>query len=556
MKPLTLAAALALPMGLQAAVPGSDADVDRLLAARLDGDRTGACVQAAVIEPGQVWRARRCAGTRANGPPAADAAFEIGSVSKTMVSALVAGLVDSGRWSLDDPIARHLPAGTDVPRQGERQILVRDLLTHASGLPALPADMQGGSAGDPYARLTEAGLLASLGKTRLTRAIGSQAEYSNFGMMVLSLAVARSLGGDLEAALREQLFQPLGMATAYIAKPGRAAPATGHLPDGSPAPAWTIATNLAGVGMVKATLDDMVRYARAQLGDGPPAPVARLRRTQQPLAHGFGMNWLLQQTQGRAWVLHEGGTGGFSSAVMLEPASQRAVVLLADTALVDLGGLGDLGAALLGLPVPLQPRRAVDTPPALRQALAGDYALGAMTLTIRDADGRLTVQAPGQPAFELRRDSRGDFYPLGLPALLRPEPPAPGQPVARFTWHQLGGVTPARRVGLVEAPPSISNPAWRDWAGEFELAPQFSLKVFERDGQLMVQGSGQPAIVATVAGTDRIEVPAVGAVVAFERDAGGRVVAAVLKQGGQSLRGPLRAAVPAPSAASRVPPGR
>lgn len=540
MKRKLLSALMMCLPALAAAMPAGDADVEKLLAARLDGDRTGACVQAAVIEAGKVWRASRCAGTRKDGPPAADAAFEIGSVSKTMTAALVAGLVDAGRWSVDDPIARHLPEGTVVPRQGERQILVRDLLTHTSGLPALPADMQGGTQTDPYARLTEAGLLASLGKTPLTRPIGSQAAYSNFGMMVLSLAVARSLGGDLEAALREQLFQPLGMDKAYIARPSGGAAAQGHLPDGTPAPAWTIATNLAGVGMVKATLDDMVRYARAQLGDGPAALVAQLRRTQQPLAHGFGMNWALPQVQGRALVAHDGGTGGFASIVMLEPAARRAVVVLADTALTDLGGVGDVALALLGVPQDLRPRRAVDTPAALRQALAGDYELGPMRLKIRDADGRLMAQAPGQPAFELRHDSRGDFYPLGFAALLRPEPPAAGQPVARFTWHQGGGVMQARRVGLVEAPPSISNPAWKDWAGEFQLAPQFSLRVFEHEGRLMVQGSGQPAIAAEVTGTDRIAIKAVGAVVEFERDASGQVAAAVLLQGGQRLRGPKK----------------
>ncbi|HEY0957533.1 MAG TPA: serine hydrolase domain-containing protein [Roseateles sp.] len=536
MKRITLAGTLlALSPLLHAA--SSDAGVERLLAARFDGDRTGACVQAAVIEPGKVWRASRCAGTRTDGPPPAGAAFEIGSVTKTMTAALVAGLVDAGRWSLDDAIARHLPEGTVVPRQGERQILVRDLLTHTSGLPPLPADMQGGTQADPYARLTEAGLLASLGKTALVFPIGSQAAYSNFGMMVLSLAVARSLGGDLEAALRGQLFQPLGMATAHVAKPLGAAPAQGHLPDGKPAPAWTIATNLAGIGMVKATLDDMVRYARAQLGDGPPAQVVSLRRSQQPLAQGYGMNWLLRRVQGRELVMHEGGTGGFSSLVALEPGAQRAVVVLADTALTDLGGLGDIGFALLGLDMPLQPRRAVEAPAALRRALAGDYELGPVRLKIWEADGRLLAQVPGQPALELRHDSRGDFYPLGLSALLRPEPPADDQPVARFAWQQGGGVTQARRVGLVEAPPTINNPAWKDWAGEFQLAPQFSLKVFERAGALMVQGSGQPAIAAEVTGTDRIAIKAVGAVVEFERDADQRVVAAVLLQGGQRLRG-------------------
>jgi hypothetical protein len=180
---------------------------------------------------------------------------------------------------------------------------------------------------------------------------------------------------------------------------------------------------------------------------------------------------------------------------------------------------------------------AVEVPATLRKALAGDYELGGMRLKIWEAGGRLMAQANGQAAFELRHDSRGDFYPLGFSALLSPQPPASGQPVERFSWRQGGGQMEGRRAGLVEAPPAIANPAWRDWAGEFQLAPQFSLKVFERDGKLMVQGSGQPAIAAEVAGADRIEIQAVGAVVEFERDADGRVIAAVLLQGGQRLRG-------------------
>ena len=533
-----IASALLCLPAWAAGIPASDVAVEKLLTARFDGDRSGACVQAAVIDSGKVWRAARCAGTRKGGPPAEGAAFEIGSVTKTMTAALVASLVDAGRWSLDDPIARHLPEGTAVPRQGERQILVRDLLTHSSGLPALPPGLHPANPADPYASLTDAALLASLKQVQLARPIGEHPEYSNFGMMLLSIAVAHSLGGDLEVALRRRLFQPLGMKTAYVARPLGAEPAQGHTAGGTPTAAWTIATNLAGVGMVKATMDDMVAYACAQLGDGPAALVAQLRRTQQPLAHGFGMNWMLRKLQGRDLAMHEGGTGGFSSLVMLEPAAKRAVVVLADTSLTDLGGLGDLGLALLGLESPpLQPRRSADAPPALRQALAGEYELGSLPLKIWVANDRLLAQATGQLAFELHYDSRGEFYPLGFSALLRPEPPASGQPVARFSWHQGGGVMEGRRVGLVNAPPTIINPAWKDWAGDFQLAPQFSLKVFERDGRLMVQGSGQPAIAAAVAGKDRIEIEEVGATVEFERDAGGTVVAAVLLQGGQKTRG-------------------
>ena len=537
---LAAAACLAAWSCAQAAEPPRDAAaLERQLAARLDGDRTGACVVAAVIDHGQVLRARHCAGTRADPPPALDAAFEIGSVTKTMTAFLVADLVERGLWTLDDPIAKHLPPGAVVPRQGDRQILVRDLLTHSAGLPALPPGVALSGTGDPYAALTEAQVLDALGRTQLSRPIGSQAEYSNFGMMIVSLAVAHADGGSIDSALRQRLFEPLGMA-AYVAQAGAAHPAQGHLPTGQPTPAWTAAPALAGFGMVRASLADMERYARANLGDGPKDLVARLALTHEPLANGYAMNWMLRPVSGHELVMHEGGTGGFSSAVLFDPAAQRAVVLLADTALADLGGLGDLGAALLGLDVPVQPPRlAVPASPALLKAFAGDYQLGALKLRIWQTDGRVMAQASGQPAFELHHDSHGDFYPTTFDALLVPVlEPGPDAPLQRFAWRQGGGIVEGRRIdGTAQAAPTITNPAWRDWAGEYQLASSFSVRIFEQDGRLMLQGTGQPAIEVTVTAPDRIEIKQVGAVVDFERGADGKVVAAVLHQGGQTLRG-------------------
>lgn len=539
---LTLAAAAALPASFShAAMPADATDLARRLTARFEGDRTGACVAAAVIDHDKVLRAQACAGTRRDGPPGENAAFEIGSVTKTMTAYLVADLIQQGRWSLDDPIARHLPAGTRLPRQGDRQILVRDLLTHTAGLPALPPGMRSTDAANPYADLTETELLKALGEVTLTRPIGSRAEYCNFGMMLVSLAVANSQGGDLAAAWQRRLFQPLGM-TATLGPDARRPQAQGHLPGGMPTPAWTITPRLAGVGMVRATLADMVAYARAGLGEGPAEVVARLRLTQQPLAQGFAMNWMHRELQGRALLLHEGGTGGFSSLVALDPERQQAVVLLADTALTDLGGLGDLGLSLLGLDVPVQPPwRMAEAPAALRQALAGDYRMGPLSLRVwQAAEGRLMLQAQGQQAFELRYDSAGDFHPLGLNARLTPLPAAADAAVPGFTWQQGGGVAEAVRVGKAATAAPASPADAKAWTGQYALTPQFSLRVFEQGGQWHVQGSGQPAITATVAGTDRLEIAQVGAVVTFERNAAGEVVAAVLAQGGQVLRGPRR----------------
>jgi len=525
------------------------------LDARFQGDRTGACVVAAVIAPGQVLRGRTCAQPRDGGGPGYDSTFEIGSVTKTMTAALVADLVRQGRWTLDDPIAAHLPPGTPVPRQGDRQILVRDVLTHTSGLPGLPPGFAPRHPDDPYAELTEPALLAALGQVQLTRPIGSQFEYSNFAMMVLSAAVARSTGGDFEATLVGRLLAPLKMDGAFVTHPRGPRPAaTGHLPSGRPTSDWHVATNLAGVGMVRATLDDMIRYVQGHLGQADPDLRATLALTREPLDAHTAMNWMRLQLPGREIVAHEGATGGFSSLVVIEPKAGRAVVILADTSLGDLGGLGSLGSALLGIDMePLRPRRAVPASEEQLAGMPGDYDLGGMHVKIWRDGARLMAQADGQAAFALEHDSEGDFYPEGFSALLSPQ--WEDGRMVHALWRQLGGITEVTRQGLPApraADAAAADPRWQPLQGEYALAPQFHLRVFVDHGRLQVQGSGQPPIEATLTGPDTIEIKAVGAVVEFKRDAAGQVRSAVLRQGGQVIEGPRVAPAPA---ATRSPQG-
>lgn len=522
--------------------------LEQVLRQRLEGDRTGACIVAATIEGNTVQRARFCA--RGDRAPAMEAAFEIGSITKTMLGLLVADLVELGRWKLDDPIARHLPEGTTLPRQGDRQITVSDLLTHSSGLPALPALMQATNAEDPYATLTEQQLLDSLARVQLTAPIGSISSYSNFGAMVLSLAVARAHGGDLEAALRERLLLPLKMTGAWVTRAPAGQPrAVGHQSNGRPNAPWTFAPNLSGVGGVKATLDDMVAYAQALLQPESTPLRAVIQRSLQPLAHGFGSFWLLGRLNGRLAPGHEGGTGGFSSLLVVQPAGAdgtapgRAVILLSDTALADLGGMGDIAFTWLGArAAPQPPRRAVELSAEHRAALLGEYEMPqGVRMRLKEAQGgRLVASVPGQRDFELRVDDRGDLYPLTFSALATPQRDAKAQ-VERLVWRQGGGVVEMPRVGR-ESPASASNPVWVQWAGEYELMPGFVLRIFERDGRLMGQATGQGAFELTPSDGDKVEAKAFGISISFLRDAAGLVTSMVFRQGGQTLPATKRSA--------------
>jgi serine-type D-Ala-D-Ala carboxypeptidase/endopeptidase len=435
----------------------SDSDLRAALEQRFKGDRTGACVAAAVIDNGATASAYFCADPKSERPYDEHTAFEIGSVTKTMTAALLAEFIARGEVALSDPIAKLLPPGTSVPSFEGREITIGDVVTHTSGLPSFPwrlADMD-----NPYAALTEHDLLGALAATQLTRAPGSQWEYSNFAMMVLSYALARRSGKDYETLLRERLLAPLGMNDTYIAKrPPEVRLAQGHLPNALPAVPWDFPIDMAGVGGVRATLPDMVRYLEGELGTRQSEITPALAQTQQQVArvpgHTMGMNWEILSraniANGHTIVFHGGGTGAYSSFVAFDRAAKRAVVLLSDTALTSLGAFGTLWLHLLDPSVPVGAPRIVATPDAkLIDALVGRYRLQiGLGVELRRKGDALTAQADGQPEFEMGYDSAGDFYALesgAADALLRPKRKADG--TYTFTLFQLGAAVEAEPLG-------------------------------------------------------------------------------------------------------------
>lgn len=535
--------ALALALGAGGAHATTDAQLRQVVDQRLRGDRTGACLAVAVIEKEEVARTYACADSKDNARIDSGSAFEIGSVSKTMTSALLADLIGQGKASLDDPLSEYLPEGTRIPQFEGAPILLRHVVTHTSGLPPLPSRMQASDPANPYAALDETALLASLGDVTLTQAPGSQFEYSNFASMVLSYAVARRAGGNFEKLLDQRLFTPLGMQGAYIDdRPEGVRAAAGRTPDTRPTPAWTFKPNLAGVGGVRATLDDMVRYVQGQLGQ-VEAPIGdALALSQKPVSQqpSMAMNWMLAPVAGRTVHLHEGGTGGFSSFVAFDTQRQRGVVILSDTAWHSIGGLGNLGLHLVDASMPLgKPRTEARPARAMLDALAGDYRLGnGMKMTLKRKGDALTAQAQGQPEFTLGYDSEGDFYPLRFDAVLRPQRGADGR--YAFLWLQGGGAMPATRIDASAPANAAATPsaeALKGYEGSYALMPALALTVRARDGQLFGQATGQGEFPLQAASKDVFEAPAFGIELRFKRDAAGKVDSLELHQGGRVMPG-------------------
>ena len=101
-----------------------------------------------------------------------DTIFEIDSITKVFTSLLLQGMADRGELKLDDPITNFLPATVTVPSRKGRQITLRTLATHTSGLPRLPDNLSPKDDNNPYADYTVAQMYEFLSQLQIASRCG------------------------------------------------------------------------------------------------------------------------------------------------------------------------------------------------------------------------------------------------------------------------------------------------------------------------------------------------------------------------------------------------
>jgi CubicO group peptidase (beta-lactamase class C family) len=93
------------------------------------------------------------AGRADNGALALDGStvFEIGSITKTFTTGLLAEMVARGEVRLDDPVQKYLPSSVTIPSRGGREITLLDLAKVNSGLPGMTNNLKPSDPTNPYA---------------------------------------------------------------------------------------------------------------------------------------------------------------------------------------------------------------------------------------------------------------------------------------------------------------------------------------------------------------------------------------------------------------------
>ncbi|WP_312368232.1 serine hydrolase domain-containing protein [Stenotrophomonas sp.] len=308
-----------------------------------------------VIEDGKVvYRGTR--GELAAGEGAAvndDSLFKIASNTKAMTAAVLARLVQAGKLRWEDPVTRHLPEFRMQDPWVTRNMQVRDLLIHNSGLGLGAGDLMLWPEPNNFDRND---IIAGLAHLKPTGSFRSEYAYDNL-MYVVAGEVAAAAGGKPYAQLvREEIFQPLGMQRCQVGAWSAAAVgniARPHQRDGNRNiaaerdPAQVSDFPSMAAGGVRCSLNDMLRWMQVLL-DPPQAPgwldatqrqalwtahmpmpiSQRLRDWDNTHFHAYGYGWRLSDMDGQWKVAHTGTLSGMYSSLALLPDMKTGVVML------------------------------------------------------------------------------------------------------------------------------------------------------------------------------------------------------------------------------------
>lgn len=413
--------------------------------------------------------------------------FQIGSISKSMVAALIHQFAAEGRITLSSPVSSLLP---EIALPADNGITLQHLLDHTAGLP------------DDAPIFGDSGLWVGFRP-------GEHWSYSNTGYAILG-KIAEHFGGmPLDQLLARRIFAPLGMSRTRgaIVAADRPLYAQGYEPADQTVPfargvplapaAWVDVTD--GAGCIASTADDMARYLRSLAGLAQGRGGLGLGAQQ---GHAFASHFVPSDTPGmsygnglmhvangaRSYLHHTGGMVSFSSAFHVDVAS--GVGAFASSTISAFAeyrpriftrfAVDSLTNALAGKPLPAAP--SFEVPLARSTSYVGRYTGPSGAFEVRPG-APLTMVANGQQAMlqhwggDLFRTTHPDFHGFSL-MFERKASTITGASWGpkSFLKDDAGGVLPATNAALAKLAGRYINDS--PWIG--------SAIVVERGGKLWI----------------------------------------------------------------------
>jgi len=280
--------------------------------------------------------------------------FGIGSNTKAFTAAALATLVDGGNIRWDDPVNDHLPGFVMNAPYVSKEMQIRDLLCHRSGLGLGEGDLMFW----PHTTFTREEVVHRLRYLKPATSFRTTFAYNNLMFLTAGQVIAAVSGKSWDDYVREKIFQPLGMKTTNTSntafKPGDDYAFPHQKVDGKlQVIPFENLDNAGPAGSINSSVAEMSKWIQLQLNHGKiPGTETRIfsdKSSQEmwaqhmviaigpgteelkalhPHFSGYGYGWFLWDYRGRKLVGHTGGVAGFVSRVLLVPEENFGLVIL------------------------------------------------------------------------------------------------------------------------------------------------------------------------------------------------------------------------------------
>lgn len=264
--------------------------------------------------------------------------FHMASVSKPFVASAVMQLVELGKVDLDTPVVHYLPYFS-LQGEGSKDITIRQMLTHTSGMP----DVEDYQWDNPvYTEDALKNYVRSISSEQLIGLPGERFAYSNMAFECLGAVIGKISGVSFAEYQQKHILEAAGMIESTFLKPL-------HLPN-----EWAVPHNRMTISVpwhgypynrmhgpsstLHSNVPEMCNWAITNMNRG----VFRNNQVLKPesyesLWHPWfeidenshvGLSWFLGSYRGENTVGHSGGDIGFSTNFIMVPEKSIAVVVM------------------------------------------------------------------------------------------------------------------------------------------------------------------------------------------------------------------------------------
>jgi CubicO group peptidase (beta-lactamase class C family) len=293
-------------------------------------------------------------GVREKGKPekvTPDTVFPVASCTKAFTTTALAMLADEGKLKWDDKVRDHLDYFRLSDELADREVTLRDLLCHRTGMPR--HDML-------WAGLTEdtGDLIRRWGKGKPSTSFRSKWEYSNVPFTTAGVIAGKIEKGDWAGVVKNRIFKPLGMehsSSTWKEGTARADHATPHyygFDKSITAIPWDEIDHAGGAGCVNSSARDLAAWLQFQIAGGkydgrrlltekalretqavqmlvkPEWPFTAYFPPQAGRFTTYGLGWFVHDYRGFNCLSHGGTLTGFRAQCMIVPEMKVGVFVL------------------------------------------------------------------------------------------------------------------------------------------------------------------------------------------------------------------------------------